>query len=87
MSKKPEREPTQPGTVEVSYKCRDNGTGVEEGVVCGHWTGEVDTWGKRTFQPWDGSPAMYFFDDEIIIEGAHGPSGGLSDGSLPTEIH
>jgi hypothetical protein len=57
-------------TVEVLYRCRDNGHGVEEGMVRGHWTGEVDTWGKRTFQPSDGSPAMYFFDDEILSETA-----------------
>ena len=65
----------------VTYKCRDIGYGVESGSFEGYWTGEVDTWGKRTFHVIehfldpdgvDGEPAdvLYLFPDEIVsVEG------------------
>jgi hypothetical protein len=53
--------------ITLHYRCRDFGYGVEEGEVTGFWTGEVDTWGKRTFQPDNGKP-LYLFADEVVEE-------------------
>jgi hypothetical protein len=36
----------------------------EDGSSEGYFTGEVDTWGKRTFQPLHG-PTLYLFPDEL----------------------
>ena len=51
---------------EIAYECRDIGYGVESGVIPAFWTGEIDTWGKHTIRPIDGSPTLYLFRDEII---------------------
>ena len=61
----------KPGqAVEILYASRDIGYGVESGILTGWFTGEVDTWGKRTFRI-DGTrnachACMYLFDDEIL---------------------
>jgi len=34
---------------EISYRCEDNGYGVEEGAATGFFTGEIDVNGKATF--------------------------------------
>ncbi len=55
-------------TVALIYECRSNGydDDVESGIMDGRFTGEVDTWGKYTFQPMQESqPALYLFLDEI----------------------
>lgn len=52
--------------VTISYRCRDLGYGVEEDVIEGFWTGEIDTWGKRTIRRVDGQPPLYLFADEIV---------------------
>ncbi len=52
--------------LDVWYRCRDIGHGVEEGTFEGFWTGEIDAWGKRTFRPVDGSGPLYLFSDEIV---------------------
>ena len=49
----------------ITFECRDIGHGVESGVLEGIFTGECDTWGKRTFRPASGAP-LYFFPDEVI---------------------
>ena len=49
----------------ISYRCRDIGYGVEEDVIDGFWTGEIDTWGKYTIRPLDG-PTLYLFADEFV---------------------
>lgn len=49
----------------IRYVCRDIGYGVERGTVYGFWTGEIDTWGKRTIRPVTGGPPLYLFPDEI----------------------
>ena len=51
---------------DISYRCRDIGYGVEEGIIEGFWTGEIDSWGKRTIRRVDGRPTLYLFDDEIL---------------------
>lgn len=57
-----------PQTVMIDFECRDIGYGVEsEACVTGHWTGEVDTWGKRTFAADDGR-TLYLFPDEVLSE-------------------
>jgi ABC-type microcin C transport system permease subunit YejE len=50
----------------IRYRCRDIGYGVERGVLQGYWTGDTDTWGKRTIRPVNGGPVLYLFPDEII---------------------
>lgn len=55
--------------VKLTYRCRDIGYGVEEGEVVGRWTGEVDAWGKHTFEP-DRGETLYLFEDEIVEESA-----------------
>ena len=50
----------------ITYRCRDIGYGVEEGIIEAFWTGEVDCWGKRTIRPVDGGPALYLFEDEVV---------------------
>ncbi len=56
------------GEVSLAYRCRDIGHGIESGTVRGNWTGEVDTWGKQTFRPSDGSDVLYLFPDEVVRE-------------------
>jgi len=55
--------------VTIDYCCRASGYGedavAEEGSCTGEWTGEVDTWGKYTFQPDWGAP-LYLFADEVV---------------------
>lgn len=31
-----------------------------------YWTGEIDTWGKLTIKPVDGTAPHYLFPDEIV---------------------
>ena len=50
----------------IDYRCTTPGPEVEEGTVEGYWTGEVDTWGKLTIVPVNGTPALYLFRDEIV---------------------
>ena len=52
--------------VTIEYQCRDIGYGVESGEVAGRFTGEIDTWGKYTFQPDGGKAPLYLFADEIL---------------------
>ena len=59
----------------IHYRCRDIGYGVEEGSLVGYWSGEIDTWGKRTIRVVEhiennteqilGSE-MYLFSNEIV---------------------
>jgi hypothetical protein len=49
----------------IAFECRDIGYGVESGVLEGIFTGECDTSGKWTFQPFNGA-AVYLFSDEVI---------------------
>lgn len=50
---------------QLSYATRDLGYGTEENTIDAYWTGEIDTWGKMTIKPVDGSPTLYLFPDEI----------------------
>jgi hypothetical protein len=52
--------------VTIEYECRDIGYGIESGEVTGRFTGEIDTWGKYTFQPEGGKAPLYLFADEIL---------------------
>ena len=57
----------KPNTVyTISYQCRDIGYGIEEGIIDAFWTGEIDTWGKRTIVPINGQRPLYLFMDEIV---------------------
>lgn len=51
----------------ITYRCRDIGYGVEEGLASGIW-GDRDWTGKRTFARTDGGPTLYLFDDEIVSD-------------------
>jgi hypothetical protein len=51
--------------VQLHYKCRDIGYGIEEGTVAGHFTGNRDNYGKYTFRRDDGGADLYLFEDEI----------------------
>ncbi len=52
---------------ELKYEARDIGYGVEEDNLEGFFTGEVDTWGKLTFQPLDNhDTTLYLFSDEVV---------------------
>lgn len=53
------------GLTMLTYRCRDIGYGVETGNCWGAWTGETDTWGKRTFCKTDGA-LLYLFPDEVV---------------------
>ena len=54
----------------ITYECRDIGYGgVESGEIRAYWTGEIDTWGKYTIVPVDGSERLYLFQDEILNAG------------------
>lgn len=56
-----------PNTVyDITYRCTTPGPDVEEGEIRAYWTGEIDTWGKYTIQPIDGSAPLYLFAREII---------------------
>lgn len=53
----------------ISYRCEIGGPGepyTEKGVIDAFWTGEIDTWGKRTFQRVDGGPTLYLFPRELV---------------------
>ena len=52
--------------VTIEYQCRDIGYGIESGEVAGRFTGEIDAWGKYTFQPDGGKAPLYLFADEIL---------------------
>ena len=47
----------------ITYDCPDCGDG---GTIEGFWTGEIDTWGKYTIQPIDGSATLYLFARELV---------------------
>lgn len=61
----------------VAFVSRDMGTGERErGSFRGVWTGEVDTWGKHTFQVWEPldtntfepmGNTLYLFRDEFTV--------------------
>ena len=55
-------EPYKIGTLFYVERGRSEG---EEQVLDGYFTGEVDTWGKRTFIPTPSDVPYYFFDDEV----------------------
>ena len=48
----------------VSYDCTVRGL-EEDGTILAYWTGEVDMWGKLTFEPVRGAQPHYLFPDEI----------------------
>lgn len=48
---------------EITYQERDTDTC---GTVEGYWTGDIDTWGKYTIQPFDGGPCLYLFSNEFV---------------------
>jgi len=50
---------------DIQAECDTSGPEVEHVEIRAYWTGEVDTWGKATFQPVDGRPAYYLFPREI----------------------
>jgi hypothetical protein len=68
--------------VTIEYECRDIGNGVESGEVSGRFTGEIDTWGKHTFQPDGGKAPLYLFDDEILSCVANSSESGQSQTAL-----
>lgn len=51
---------------DLTYYCTTPGPEPEEGTIRAYWTGEIDTWGKYTFRPVDGSPTLYLFLEEIV---------------------
>jgi hypothetical protein len=51
--------------VEVSFRCRDIGYGIEEGEGVYTYRGR-ESGGKLTFEPTDGSEPIYLFDDEVL---------------------
>lgn len=51
--------------VTITVATRDLGNGSEEFIKDGRFTGDVDTWGKWTFQPEQG-PTHYLFADEVL---------------------
>lgn len=52
---------------EVSFRCRDIGYGIEEGMITACWTGDIDCWGKYTFvQVGPPNAILYLFHDEIV---------------------
>lgn len=52
----------------VTYRCRDIGYGVEEGITEGWWSCGCDTWGKRPFTPLHGGSTLYLFPDEVVSD-------------------
>ena len=53
--------------IEIHFKgLGPEGDGEEQGSFRGYWTGEIDTWGKKTFQPVNGSAPYYLLDREIV---------------------
>lgn len=54
--------------VEVTYRCRDIGYGIEEGIFVGTRDDEyIDAWGKIAFRV-EGGEDCYLFPDEILSE-------------------
>ena len=53
-------------TVTIEYQCRAIWHGVESGQVTGRFTGEIDAFGKYTFQPDGGKAPLYLFPDQIL---------------------
>lgn len=51
---------------DIAYRCTTPGPDIEEGTVRGYWTGEIDTWGKHTVIPVDGSAPRYLFRREFV---------------------
>jgi hypothetical protein len=49
---------------EIAYACRPP-CADEIGIIIGFWTGETDTWGKRTIVRVPSGPPVYLFADEI----------------------
>jgi hypothetical protein len=52
-------------TYELSWQCRDIGYGTESGHGTFRYWG-VETFGKHTWEPTNGNPYIYLFDDEIL---------------------
>ena len=53
-------------TYEIDFDCV-NSPEHEQGSIVGHWTGEIDGWGKYTIKPLDDKqPPLYLFAQEII---------------------
>lgn len=50
---------------DIHYECRPP-CDPEPGVVRGFWTGQVDTWGKRTIVQVPAGKPYYLFPDEIV---------------------
>jgi hypothetical protein len=51
----------------ISYHCATPGPETQEGTIVGFWTGETDSWGKRTIQQVNaGHARFYLFDEEIV---------------------
>ena len=53
----------------ISYRCATPGPDIEESSIDGFWTGDIDTWGKRTIRlirPMDGCDVIYLFDREVV---------------------
>ena len=74
--------------IKLTYLTREG----EDGVSIGHWTGERDVWGKRTFEALykDSGLRLYLFDDEVVseeswggdtetIQQSHGPDPSIKD--------
>ena len=62
---------------DIDYVCRPMhpADDREEGTIRAYWTGEIDTWGKHTLIPVNGSDPLYLFRDEIVNTercGVHG---------------
>lgn len=51
--------------VELAYRTRDLGYGVEEDIITAYWNGDIDAWGKYTIVPTNAAPVLYLFRDEI----------------------
>lgn len=50
----------------VTYKCRDIGYGIEEGEDTFVYQGRETLAGKHQFDPVNGGPPIYLFEDEIL---------------------
>lgn len=56
----------QGARVEIEYRCRDIGYGVEEGDGVYTYRGRETLAGKLTLEPIDGGDTIYLFEDEIV---------------------
>lgn len=50
----------------IEFRCDTPGPEIEEGAFVGFWTGEIDTWGKMTFQIAESRTKLYLFPREIV---------------------